>query len=33
MKVIDPVCNMEVEDKDAAGASEYKAKKILFLLG
>ena len=30
MKHIDPVCGMTIEDKDAAGVSEYKGKKYYF---
>ncbi|MDP2168525.1 MAG: heavy metal translocating P-type ATPase [Thermodesulfovibrionales bacterium] len=30
MKVKDPVCNMVIEDKAAAGASEYKGQKYYF---
>ncbi len=30
MKVIDPVCGMTIEEKDAAGVSEYKGKKYYF---
>lgn len=30
MKVIDPVCNMTIEDENAAGVSEYKGKKYYF---
>ena len=30
MKVIDPVCNMTIEDVNAAGVSEYKGKKYYF---
>ena len=30
MKVTDPVCNMTIEDENAAGVSEYKGKKYYF---
>lgn len=30
MKVIDPVCNMTIEDANATGVSEYKGKKYYF---
>ncbi|MBA3070587.1 MAG: HAD-IC family P-type ATPase, partial [Nitrospirae bacterium] len=30
MEVIDPVCNMTIEDVNAAGVSEYKGKKYYF---
>lgn len=30
MKVIDPVCKMTIEDKDAAARSEYKGKTYYF---
>ncbi len=30
MKVTDPVCNMTIEDVNAAGVSEYKGKKYYF---
>jgi len=30
MKVTDPVCNMTIEDANAAGVSEYKGKKYYF---
>jgi Cu+-exporting ATPase len=30
MKVADPVCNMTIEDENAAGVSEYKGKKYYF---
>ncbi|MDP2278076.1 MAG: YHS domain-containing protein, partial [Nitrospirota bacterium] len=30
MRVTDPVCNMTIEDENAAGVSEYKGKKYYF---
>ncbi len=30
MKHIDPVCGMEVEEKDAAGTSRYQGKDYYF---
>lgn len=30
MKVIDPVCNMTIEDKDAVALSMYKGTKYYF---
>ena len=29
-KVIDPVCKMEIEEKDAVATSEYKGTKYYF---
>ena len=31
MQVIDPVCKMTIDDKEAAATSEYKGTTVLFL--